>query len=152
MAPPFPSPLPLDGTGTPHNRHAPPKCPPHTSKCALTMSELFTASASSTLREVFCIGRAAIIIPLCASDGSTAAVEVKAVQGIVLPVVGGEDSIPHAPWEQLVDVQEGHVEKEGVCCVQLPTRNILEHPQFRHQHCVPMTLTLHPDNTDTAPR
>jgi len=39
MAPPFPSPLPLDGTGTPHNCHAPPKRPPHTSECALTMSK-----------------------------------------------------------------------------------------------------------------
>ena len=43
------------------------------------------------------------------------------MQGIVLPIVGGEDGIPHAPWEQLVDVQEGCVEKEGACCAQLPT-------------------------------
>jgi len=72
------------------------------------------------------------------------------VQGIVLPVVGGEDSIPHAPWERLVDVQEGRVEKEGACCAQSPTLKVLERPQFRHQHRVPTTPTLHPDDTDIA--
>jgi len=40
--------------------------------------------------------------PLRVSDGSAAAAEAKAVQGVVLPVVGGEDGIPHMPWERLV--------------------------------------------------
>ncbi|KAI0251350.1 hypothetical protein BJV78DRAFT_1212682 [Lactifluus subvellereus] len=35
----------------------------HTTKCALTMSELFTASAAGTLCEFFCVGMAAVIIP-----------------------------------------------------------------------------------------
>ena len=35
------------------------------------------------------------------------------MQGIVLPIVGGEDSILHALWEHFVDVQEGRVEWEG---------------------------------------
>jgi len=70
------------------------------------MSELFTASASGTLREVFCISMAAIIPTThirwqCSSSDSGPSVDVeaaeaKAVQGIVLPIVGGEDSIPHA--------------------------------------------------------
>ena len=72
------------------------------------------------------------------------------VQGIVLPVVGGEDGIPHAPWEWLVDVQEGRVKKEGACCAQSLTLKVLERPQFRHQHRVPTTPTPHPDDTDIA--
>jgi len=35
--------------------------------------------------------------------------EAKAVQEITLPIVGGEDSILHALWEQLMDIQEGHM-------------------------------------------
>jgi len=41
------------------------------------------------------------------------AAEVKVVQGIVLPIVGGEDSILHALWEHFVDVQEGCVKWKG---------------------------------------
>jgi len=41
------------------------------------------------------------------------AAEAKAVQDIVLSVVGEEDSTLHALWERLVDIQEGHVEWEG---------------------------------------
>ena len=68
----------------------------------------------------------------------------------MLPVVGGEDGIPHAPWERLVGVQEGHIEKEGACCAQSPILNVLECPQFRHQHRVPTTPTPHPDDTNIA--
>jgi len=95
----------------------------HTSKCVLTMSKLFTASVSGTLREDFCIGTAAVIPATrirwqCSSSNSGPSVDVeaaeaKAVQGIVLPIVGGEDSILHALWEHFVDVQEGRVEWEG---------------------------------------
>jgi branched-chain amino acid aminotransferase len=98
------------------------------------MSELFAASASGTLREIFCVGTAAVVIPAtrigwqrssCNSNSTggggggggdaeagkaTAAVQV---QDIVLPVVGGEGSVAHALWERLVDIQEGHVEWEG---------------------------------------
>jgi len=87
------------------------------------MSELFAALASGTLREVFCISTAAVIPATCirwqcsSSDSGPSvdveAAEVKAVQGIVLPVVGGEDSILHALWECFVDVQEGRIEWEG---------------------------------------
>jgi len=51
------------------------------------------------------------------SDSSTGcdeeAVEVKVVQAIMLPVVGGEDSVAHMLWEQLMDIQEGRIEWEG---------------------------------------
>jgi branched-chain amino acid aminotransferase len=112
----------------------------HPTERTLTMTELFTASASGTLREVFCVGTAAVVIPAArigwqrssstsnsnGSDGSggegsgSAAerdVEVKVqaadVEDIVLPVVGGEGSIAQALWERLVDIQEGRVEWEG---------------------------------------
>jgi len=54
----------------------------------------------------------------CSSSNSGTSVdveaaEVKVVQGIVLPIVGGEDGIPHALWERFVDVQEGCIEWEG---------------------------------------
>lgn len=104
----------------------------HTSERALTMPELFAASASGTLREVFCVGTAAVVIPAARigwqrsssssssssdssspTDGDAEAAEAKAVQDIVLPVVGGEDSVAHALWERLVDIQEGRVEWDG---------------------------------------
>jgi branched-chain amino acid aminotransferase len=106
----------------------------HTSERALTMSELFAASASGTLREVFCVGTAAVVIPAarigwqCSSSNSSASgstgggggdgdveagKEAVQVQDIVLPVVGGEGSVAHALWERLVDIQEGNVEWEG---------------------------------------
>ena len=114
----------------------------HTSERALTMSELFAASASGTLREVFCVGTAAVVIPAArigwqrsssssSSDSTTggdadAGAETKAaVQDIVLPVVGGEDSVAHALWERLVDIQEGRVEWDGwgVPCAVADTDN-----------------------------
>ena len=98
----------------------------HTSERALTMSELFAASASGTLREVFCVGTAAVVIPAArigwqrssssssSTDGDAESAEAKAaVQDIVLPVVGGEGSVAHALWERLVDIQEGRVEWDG---------------------------------------
>jgi len=87
------------------------------------MSELFVASAFGTLCEVFCISTAAVIPAMrirwqhsSSNSGPSVdveAAEAEAVQGIVLPVVGGEDSILHALWERFVDVQEGRVEWEG---------------------------------------
>jgi len=41
------------------------------------------------------------------------AAEVKAVQDIMLSIVGEEDSTLHTLWERLVDIQEGRVEWEG---------------------------------------
>ena len=101
-----------------------------TSERTLTMSELFAASASSTLREVFCVGTAAVVIPAArigwqrssssrssgdnTTGGDAEAGEAKAaVQDIVLPVVGGDDSVAHALWERLVDIQEGRIEWDG---------------------------------------
>jgi branched-chain amino acid aminotransferase len=97
------------------------------------MSELFAALASGTLREVFCFGTAAVVIPVARigwqrsdnSDGGSGGpgggmsgeVEVKVhaadVRDIVLPVVGVEGSIGQTLWERLVDIQEGRVEWEG---------------------------------------
>jgi len=87
------------------------------------MSELFAASAFGTLCEVFCIGMAAVIPAThirwqhSSSDSGPSvdveAAEVEVVQGIVLPIVGGEDSILHVLWERFVDIQEGRVEWEG---------------------------------------
>jgi len=81
------------------------------------------ASASATLREVFCIGTATVITPAmcirwqCSSSdnsisGSVEAAEAKMVQDTMLPV-GGEDSTLHALWEQLIVIQEGCAEWEG---------------------------------------
>ena len=41
----------------------------------------------------------------------------------------------------------------GACHAQSPILKVPEHPQLRHQHCVPMTLTPtpHPNDTDTTP-
>jgi branched-chain amino acid aminotransferase len=102
------------------------------------MSELFAASASGTLREVFCVGTAAVVIPAArigwqrsssrgsgggvsgggggggATDGGVEVkVEAADVEDIELPVVGGEGSVARALWERLVDIQEGRVEWEG---------------------------------------
>jgi branched-chain amino acid aminotransferase len=106
-----------------------PQLPPtlhiHVAERTLTMSELLTASTSGTLREVFCVGTAAVVIPAgrigwqrnsssSSDDGSGMESEAgKKVQDILLPVVCGEGSIAHAVWERLVDIQEGHVEWEG---------------------------------------
>jgi len=97
----------------------------HTLERPLTMSELFAASASGTLREVFCVGTAAVVIPASrigwqrsnsGSSGTGGDTDTEAeavVQDIVLPVVGGEGSVAQALWERLVDIQEGRVEWEG---------------------------------------
>jgi len=51
-----------------------------------------------------------VIIPACirwqcsSTGGDVEAGEAKAVQKIILPIVGREDSIPHALWEQLMDI------------------------------------------------
>lgn len=82
------------------------------------MSELFAASRAGTLREVFCVGTAAVVIPAARigwqrrAGGSADSAETE-VLDIVLPVVGGEGSLAHALWERLVDIQEGRIEWEG---------------------------------------
>ena len=43
--------------------HLPPTLHLHAAKRTLTMPELFAASASGTLREVFCVCTAAVVIP-----------------------------------------------------------------------------------------
>ena len=67
---------------------------------------------------------------------------MKVVHDIVLTVVGGEDSTPHALWERLMDIQEGRVEWEGwgVPCTVADTA----------QTPTISTPTPCPDNTDTA--
>jgi branched-chain amino acid aminotransferase len=108
----------------------------HAAECTLMMPELFAASASGMLREVFCVGTAAVVIPTtqigwqrcCCRvvDGAEAEDEADGestqVQDIVLPVVGGEGSVAHALWELLVHIQEGCVEWEGwgVPCDEAP--------------------------------
>jgi len=90
----------------------------HTAERPLTMSELFAAAEAGTLREVFCVGTAAVVIPAArigwqrrvGGDGADAEMRI---QDIVLPVVGGEGSLAQALWERLVDIQEGRVEWEG---------------------------------------
>jgi branched-chain amino acid aminotransferase len=87
------------------------------------MSELFAAMEVGTLREVFCVGTAAVVIPAArigwqrrrvGGDGGDASADAEThIQDIVLPVVGGEGSLAQALWERLVDVQEGRVEWEG---------------------------------------
>ena len=90
----------------------------HTAERPLTMSELFAASRAGTLREFFCVGTAAVVIPAARigwqrrAGGSADSAETE-VLDIVLPVVGGEGSLAHALWERLVDIQEGRIEWEG---------------------------------------
>ncbi|KAH9005723.1 branched-chain amino acid aminotransferase II [Lactarius hatsudake] len=89
-----------------------------TAERALTMSELFAASAAGTLREVFCVGTAAVVIPAArigwrrpppgAKDGSE-----PEVVDIVLPAAGEQGSLAQVLWKRLVDIQEGRVEWEG---------------------------------------
>jgi len=92
----------------------------HTTERALTMSELFAAAEAGTLREVFCVGTAAVVIPTArigwqhrvGGSGADADAEMH-IQDIVLPVVEEEGSLAQALWERLVDIQEGRVEWEG---------------------------------------
>ena len=94
----------------------------HTTERPLTMSELFAAAEAGTLREVFCVGTAAVVIPAArigwqrrvgGSAGDADADPEMHIQDIVLPVVGDEESLAQALWERLVDIQEGRVEWEG---------------------------------------
>ena len=161
--------LPLTHSPTPPNAHS------TTSKCALTMSELFAASASATLCKVFCIGTATIIIPAtcirwqCSSSddsisGGVEAAEAKMVQDTMLPV-GGEDSTPHALWEWLVVIQEGHIEWKGwgipravtdtvspTMPMPTPCPDVTNATSQQRRHCTPMTPPSHPNNTDIASR
>lgn len=89
-----------------------------TAERELTMSELFAASAAGTLREFFCVGTAAVVIPAARigwqrlRPGASAGTEAEVVD-IVLPPVGGPGSVAQAIRERLVDIQEGSVEWEG---------------------------------------
>ncbi|KAI9452412.1 branched-chain amino acid aminotransferase II [Lactarius psammicola] len=127
---------PLDGTILPgvtrasvlallsHHPHtaALPRLPAHvrirTAERALTMSELFAASAAGTLREVFCVGTAAVVIPAARigwrrpRPGANDDTEAEVVD-IVLPAAGEPGSLAQALWQRLVDIQEGRVEWEG---------------------------------------
>jgi len=91
----------------------------HATERALTMSKLFSASAAGTLREVFCVGTAAVVIPALRIGwrrppaGGDARVEAAEVVEIVLPTVGGQGSLAQMLWERLVDIQEGRAEWEG---------------------------------------
>jgi branched-chain amino acid aminotransferase len=90
----------------------------HTAERALTMSELFAASAAGTLRELFCVGTAAAVIPTARigwqrpRPGANAGTGTE-VMDIVLPPEGGSGSLAQALWQRLVDIQEGRVEWEG---------------------------------------
>ena len=137
-------------TPVPHTTGTLPNLPQmptlHTSECALTMAELFTASASGTLREAFCIGTAAVVIPTSTS-GDMEAAEANAVQGICYLLL----------WRGQHPAQA-----LGVACgcsggarrvggVGHAVRSC-QRPQFRHQHCLPTmpTPTLRPDNTNVT--
>jgi branched-chain amino acid aminotransferase len=90
----------------------------HTEERTLTMSELFAASAAGTLREVFCVGTAAVVIPTARigwqrpCPGENTGREMEVVD-IVLPSAGGSGSFAQALWQRLVDIQEGRIEWEG---------------------------------------
>jgi branched-chain amino acid aminotransferase len=106
----------------------------HITERTLSISELFAASASGTLREFFCVGTAAVVIPAARigwqrrrSTGETetaAAIgshtssddnheEDLHLQDILLPPVSEGSSLAQALWERLVDIQEGRVEWQG---------------------------------------
>ncbi|KAN0138843.1 branched-chain amino acid aminotransferase II [Lactarius tabidus] len=90
----------------------------HAEERTLTMSELFAASAAGTLREVFCVGTAAVVIPTARigwqrpRPGENTGREMEVVE-IVLPSAGGSGSLAQALWQRLVDIQEGRIEWEG---------------------------------------
>jgi branched-chain amino acid aminotransferase len=70
----------------------------HTAERMLTMSELFAASAEGTLREVFCVGTAAVVIPTARiawqrpRPGQNTGREMEVVD-IVLPSAGGSGTL-----------------------------------------------------------
>ena len=78
------------------------------------MSELFAASEAGTLREFFCVGTAAVVIPAVRIGWQrprpTADTEIV---DIVLPEAGGHGSLGYALKQRLADIQEGRVEWEG---------------------------------------
>jgi len=132
----------------------------HTSKCTLTMSELFTASASSTLREAFCIGTAAVVIP-ASTSGDVEAAEANVVQGIMLPVVMERTASCTGFGSGLWMFRRGVLSgRGGACHAQLPASTIstltlppngadAKTASQQHQCHILMTPTPHP-NTDIA--
>jgi len=129
-------------TPVPHTTATLPNLPQmptlHTSECTLTMSELFAASASSTLRKAFCIGTAAVVIP-ASTSGDVEAAEANAVQGIVLPIVVERTAscmgFGSGLWMFRTFRRGASSGRGGVCHAQLPASTI-------------STLTLPPDDAD----
>ncbi|KAI0264978.1 branched-chain amino acid aminotransferase II [Gloeopeniophorella convolvens] len=94
----------------------PPTTRVRTAEAPLAMSALHAGAVAGTLREVFCVGTAAVVIPASRIGWRRAG---QPVEDIVLPAPGGEGSLARALWERLVDIQEGRVEWQGwgVPCV-----------------------------------
>ena len=74
-------------------------------------------SAADTLREVFWVSTAVVVIAtLTLGDSARAPAQMltrKRVVEIVLPPAGGPGSIPQALWKRPVGIQKGPVEWEG---------------------------------------
>jgi branched-chain amino acid aminotransferase len=95
-----------------------PQLPPtlrlHPTERTLTMSELFTASASGTLREVFCVGTAAVVIPAARigwqRGGSSSSSNTSTSNGNGNDGTGGGGSGSAAEGDVEVKVQAADVE------------------------------------------
>jgi branched-chain amino acid aminotransferase len=87
----------------------------HTAERTLTMPELFAASEAGTLREFFCVGTAAVVIPAVRIGWQRGGAKDTEIVDIVLPDagLGGPGSLGHALKQRLTDIQEGRVEWEG---------------------------------------
>ncbi|KAI0319907.1 branched-chain amino acid aminotransferase II [Amylostereum chailletii] len=79
----------------------------HTHERDITMPELFAASESGRLLEVFSVGTAAVVTAVSRIGWKD--------REIKLPAYGGSEIGPVAKalWERLVDIQEGRVEWQG---------------------------------------
>ena len=81
----------------------------------LTLSELVSASAVVTLREVFYIDTVAVVIPEVyiswqrARPGANAGTESEVLE-MVIPPACGPGSFMQALWERPVNIQEGRME------------------------------------------
>ena len=70
-----------------------------TTERALTLSELFAASPAGTLREAFCVGTTAVIIPTARircqrpRPGASAGTEVEAVEVVLPPGRVGQEAL-----------------------------------------------------------
>ena len=80
---------------------------------ALTMSELFAVWAVGTLREVFSVYTADVVLSVARIGWRRSRFHGSGVVERVLPPEGGLGYLAHTLRERLVDIQKEHVEWKG---------------------------------------